>query len=478
MTRTGKSNTMKIMAAAVHQHDEKDVGQLIFDPSGEYSSINDQDEVALGELEYDDIEHYKYNATEEDDAKSFNPNLFVKENIDEAVSAIVDQVRKNRDDISGEYQKLRNISINTDKDDFKDENNGYGKYRQNIREMGAVHALMIRGDDDMEVNDNHWWNIEISDSIIGQVLGYERDDNKQELDRERSDSWIESKQFKIVPAKDDNTIANIESKKDNEFLGCWKPGKISIKGSEDLLESFYIALGRNTDKLKDKYMTDDFEVLLKMITADTSNIKGYGYLTGISKSHNKNSEGKKLTEIYSLLEDGHMVILDMSNGHEDILSKYARNYTDKIVGRSMAKFVDQDDQAPDIQIYLEEAHRYFSEDEFQENDDSPYVRVAKEGGKFNIGITYATQEISSVDDRVLANTANWFVTHLNSDSEIRELSDYYDFGIFANKVKQVEKKGFSRVRMMDDTFTAPLQIDLFNRDWVEENISEGVLPEE
>src|SRR4051794_18112987 len=53
MTRLGKSNTMKTVATAVFQHaveTRQRIGQLLFDPAGEYANVNDQDQTALASL--------------------------------------------------------------------------------------------------------------------------------------------------------------------------------------------------------------------------------------------------------------------------------------------------------------------------------------------------------------------------------------------------------------------------------------------
>ncbi|MCB1282473.1 MAG: DUF87 domain-containing protein, partial [Salinibacterium sp.] len=57
MTRTGKSNTIKTLVTAIASHSARTgikVGQLIFDPQGEYANVNEQDKTGLRLLGDDD----------------------------------------------------------------------------------------------------------------------------------------------------------------------------------------------------------------------------------------------------------------------------------------------------------------------------------------------------------------------------------------------------------------------------------------
>src|SRR3989337_4607001 len=74
-----------------------------------------------------------------------------------------------------------------------------------------------------------------------------------------------------------------------------------------------------------------------------------------------------------------------------------------------------------IQIYFEEAHNLF-----KDNDDSEgtriYRRFAKEGAKYHIGMVYSTQSPTTILSDLLAQTENFFVAHLASQDDVNRLA--------------------------------------------------------
>jgi hypothetical protein len=84
------------------------------------------------------------------------------------------------------------------------------------------------------------------------------------------------------------------------------------------------------------------------------------------------------------------------------------------------------DQPKIPSMWKEEPHNLFPKK--NESDLTPiYNRIAKEGAKLNLGLVYATQEVSSTSANVLKNTQNWFVSHLNNGAS-------YSFALRAAQV--------------------------------------------
>ena len=103
--------------------------------------------------------------------------------------------------------------------------------------------------------------------------------------------------------------------------------------------------------------------------------------------------------ILELLRQGKIVIADLSQGDPVIIQLYSE--CQRIFADAMDKFIKAQSNNF-IQMYFEEAHNLLPK---KKNRDLSqiYNRLAKEGAKLNLGIVYATQEVSSISSNILKN---------------------------------------------------------------------------
>ena len=163
-------------------------------------------------------------------------------------------------------------------------------------------------------------------------------------------------------------------------------------------------------------------------------------------------------EIYQYLQKGKIVILDLSVGDARIREKVSTQIAHRIFQNSMGFFVNGE-TPPNIVVYIEEAHNLIGR---KMDLTETWPRLAKEGAKYRISLVYATQEVSSMHPNILANTENWFITHLNNAREIKELAQFYDFDDFSQSLIRAQDVGFARVKTLSGPFVIPAQIDKFD----------------
>ena len=173
--------------------------------------------------------------------------------------------------------------------------------------------------------------------------------------------------------------------------------------------------------------------------------------------HSTSRHKDLLDEIYSDLTDGMIVILDLSDDTRGLSERLSERIAHKILWENQQVF-GQGSVPPFIQVYVEEAHHIIPK---HAQLDDPWPLLAKEGSKFNIGFTYATQEVSSIHHNILANTENWYVFHLNNRAEINELAKYEDFEYFSDSIRKVDEVGLCRVRSSSSHFTVTAKLNRF-----------------
>ena len=209
------------------------------------------------------------------------------------------------------------------------------------------------------------------------------------------------------------------------------------------------------------WITEECKVLLNMLCRKNDNdayMNGYKLIVEAQNYHTPDRIDEVASEIYQYLCDGKIIIIDLSVGNATLRERLSKKIAAYIFNQSMKKFTDGEEPS-NIVFYIEEAHNLIGKN--MEITDT-WPRLAKEGAKYKIALVYSTQEVSSVHSNILANTENWFVSHLNSEKEMAELSKFYDFADFKQSLLRSQDVGFSRVKTLSSPFVIPIQIDKFD----------------
>ena len=192
------------------------------------------------------------------------------------------------------------------------------------------------------------------------------------------------------------------------------------------------------------------------------------------EQHDPKAENDFAEAVVEDLQEGKLVIIDQSAGEpeqnqaaaERVMWHIFRSQQDKFrsaLARHDPSKPPDESQATEghIVVYIEEAHNLLPNANARNALQTVWAKTAKEGSKYNIGMVLATQAPSTVMREILTETDNWVLSYLNSGTERRFVADYMDFADFIDQIGKVSEQGFVRIRTLSQAYTVPVQLDKF-----------------
>ena len=480
-TRTGKSNTVKIIAESVlTTHPE--VGQLIFDVNGEYANRNQQDNTSLYHKYMDRCITYSFNEDLSEGKLQLKADFYAypKDSKLMLSNLLESELTSIPDYVSGflesDVPSLKEYELNEDDD--------YSMRNRNGRRILIYWMILKRAGfpPNMDIQKKiidmaNTCRISLkSRQIIYDILAEMDEKRKPKSNKNTSldavwnggegssvdmpASSLNDDEIAILLQPHLNSLEDVES--EWKFIGKF----VGHEGTQRLKSSNNVDITKNTNGLtttSSKWLfTENDEHMLKFLSPGTRS--GPKKLTRFLKYHEAGGQDVS-GNILAALEDGKTVILDLSASQPAILDYFSRKYTEDIFHLQEEKFTNNL-QGNTIQMYMEEAHEIFPDKPINNKHEIDiYMRVAKEGAKFNIGMIYSTQSVTMVSRELLAQTENFFISHMSSQHETDELvKNNILFKNYTRDILYTRTTGLLRLLTRSHRFVIPVQIHKFGPD--------------
>ena len=467
MTRTGKSNTTKTIASAVFRlrtmKGSQRVGQLIFDPNGEYANENPQDQGCLKNIGNiapglnEDVITYGLNPHPNDqDRKITKFNFF---------GSFTSTTDADKEKLDEQLQSLYQ---------------GKEIINEVLREEGAAYIqAFIQADiaapenvDEKGQSVRYRRALFVYRAILAQA-GF------TPLPERVATKGLFSSDIRSKMGTDPTLTPYVDALDGDQPMTWDIAGQFCESFAKwvktEPFQEFDRAYAR---KKKGRSWSDDRLLGLLSIFENT---RGLRLIQKAQQWHDVSYNTDYADDIVKYVREGKLVIVDQALGSPQLNEQASKRIMRQIFGAQQEAFVNPEfdestgeykKPAPVI-IYVEEAHTLLPKGN-ETDTTNIWARVAKEGAKFNIGLVYSTQEPSTIQTNILKNTENWFIAHLNNTDETQQLSKYNDFADFIHSIIKVNETGFLRVRTLSSPYTLPVQIAKFTAPTVSTEIPDAV----
>lgn len=438
MTRTGKSNTVKTTVASVAMAGKRDgikIGQIIFDLNGEYSNANHQDDGSSIASVFDD-DCVRYRAIDTPGFLDLRTNFY--EQPSEALN-LISKLLAN-DPFRNQTDLQQFLDSGLEEPDQTDMSN-HKRWQQRVAVFQSIlYAAGFPAPTGLSVR------FPANATVMQAVTGAGGP----------TPAKAGSGGMVSIPIKDAVEWFEAVRRLNYELREQQKQNGQATKGFTNSSGNSWV------DPMMESYLN-----VLARENATKTSIRGFRALVPCKEYHSPKRQGDVVQEVVSHLWDGKIVILDLSAGPVEVRTVLSKRIAQQIFDTSF-RIYNSGKTPQNIVIYVEEAHNLIGK---KEELTTTWPRIAKEGAKAKIAFVYATQEPSSIHPNILANTENWFVTHLNNDDELKALGKFYDFADFSASLKTAQDVGFARIKTLSSPFVVPVQIDRFTPSELKEQLA-------
>lgn len=172
-----------------------------------------------------------------------------------------------------------------------------------------------------------------------------------------------------------------------------------------------------------------------------------------------------IENVFTALKQGKTVIIDLSLKDNTDASIISTMIVRKLFEANKENYTSNaEDAVIPVVMVVEEAQNVLSE-EFVRSNANPFVRVAKEGRKFGLGIIAVTQRPSAISEEIRTQAENFFVFHMGNSDDIKALvksNICYD-GVISSFIQKETIPGNLYMVSSNQAFALPIRVKEFEK---------------